>query len=113
MIAQVEGAAALARRAQRAADKQLNPKGSKRLKPAALAAASRVYARDAALDRNEAVRLVGGADGQLGELEQRLGLASIHHAQGGRLADLSRSRRPSMGACGPDPERLDKRAEPR
>ena len=37
----------------------------------------------------EAVRLVGGADGQLGELEQRLGLASIHHAQGGRLADLS------------------------
>ena len=89
LVAQVEGAAALARRAQRAADKQLNPKGSKRLKPAALAAASRVYARDAALSiATEAVRLVGGADGQLGELEQRLGLASIHHAQGGRLADL-------------------------
>jgi alkylation response protein AidB-like acyl-CoA dehydrogenase len=102
LVAQVEGAAALARRAQRAADKQLNPKGSKRLKPAALAAASRVYARDAALSiATEAVRLVGGADGQLGELEQRLGLASIHHAQGGRLADLSEVKEAVYGRMRP------------
>ncbi len=89
LIAQVEGAAALVRRAQRAADKQLNPKGSRRLRAGALAAASRVYARGAALTiATEAVRLVAGADGDLGELEQRLDLASIHRAQGGLLADL-------------------------
>jgi alkylation response protein AidB-like acyl-CoA dehydrogenase len=98
LIAQGEGAAALARRAQRAADKQLNPKGSKRLKPGALAAASRVYARDAALViATEAVRLVGGADGQLGELEQRLGLTSINRAQRGRLADLAEVREAVYG----------------
>ena len=55
-----------------------------------LAAASRVYARGAALAvATEAVRWVAGADGgELGELEQRLDLASIHRAQGGLLADL-------------------------
>jgi alkylation response protein AidB-like acyl-CoA dehydrogenase len=89
LIAQGEGAAALARRAQRAADKQLNAKASKRLRAGALAAASRVYARGAALSiGTEAVHLVAGADGALGELEQRLGLASIHRAQSGLLADL-------------------------
>ena len=64
LIAQAEGAAALARRAQRAADKQLNPKGSRRLRAGALAAASRVYARGAALAvATEGVRWVAGADG--------------------------------------------------
>ena len=67
LIAQGEGAAALARRAQRAADKQLNPKASRRLRAGALAAASRVYARGAALTiATEAVRWVAGADGELG-----------------------------------------------
>jgi hypothetical protein len=89
LIAQGEGAAAFARRAQRAADKQLNPKGSRRLRPGALAAASRVYARGAALTiATEAIHWVAGADGELGELEQELDLASIHRAQGGLLADL-------------------------
>jgi alkylation response protein AidB-like acyl-CoA dehydrogenase len=89
VIAQAEGAAAFARRAQRAADKELNPKGSRRLRAAALAAASRVYARGAALAvATEAVRWVAGADGNLSELEQRLDLASIHRAQAGLLADL-------------------------
>jgi alkylation response protein AidB-like acyl-CoA dehydrogenase len=89
LIAQGEGAAALARRAQRAADKQLNPKASRRLRAGALGAMSRVYARGAALTiATEAVRWVAGADGELGDLEQRLGLASIHRAQGGLLADL-------------------------
>jgi alkylation response protein AidB-like acyl-CoA dehydrogenase len=102
LIAQGEGAAAFARRARRAADKQLNPKGSKRLKPAALAAASRVYARNAALDiATEAVRLVGGADGQLGELEQRLDLASIHRAQGGLLTNLAEVREAVYGRMRP------------
>ena len=90
LIAHGEGAAAFARRAQRAADKQLNPKGSKRLRPAALAAASRVYARGAALTiATEAIRWVAGADRELGELEQRLGLASITRAQAGLLGDMA------------------------
>jgi alkylation response protein AidB-like acyl-CoA dehydrogenase len=89
LIAQGEGAAALARRAQRAADKQLNPKGSRRLRAGALAAASRVSARGAALAiATEGVRWVAGADGKLSELEERLDLASIHRAQAGLLADL-------------------------
>ena len=49
LIAQVEGSAALARRAQRAAAKDLHPKAERRLRPGALATASRVNARNAAL----------------------------------------------------------------
>lgn len=90
LIAQAEGAAALARRAQRAAAKQLNPKAARGLRANALAAVSRVNARGAALTiGTEAVRWVAGSDGgELGDFEQRLGLASIHRAQGGLLADL-------------------------
>jgi alkylation response protein AidB-like acyl-CoA dehydrogenase len=90
LIAQAEGAAALARRAQRAADKQLDAKASKRLRAGALAAASRVYARWAGFGTaGEGIRLVAGADCELGDLEQRLGLASIHRAQAGLLADMA------------------------
>ena len=90
LIAQAEGAAALAKSAQRAAVKQLNPKAGRRLRADALAAASRVNARDAALRiATEAIRLVAGADGgELGGLEQSLGLAAIYRSQGGLLADL-------------------------
>jgi alkylation response protein AidB-like acyl-CoA dehydrogenase len=89
LVAEAEGAEALARRASDAAAKQLDPKASKRLRPDALAAVSRVNARGTALDvATEAVRLVSGADGgQLDEFERRLGLAAIHGAQGGLLAD--------------------------
>lgn len=90
LIAQAEGAAALARRAQRAATKQLHPKAARGLRADALAAVSRVNARTVSLTiATEAVRWVAGADGgELGDFEQRLGLASIHRAQGGLLADL-------------------------
>ena len=90
LIAQAEGAAALANRAQRAATKRLDPKAVRTLRPNALAATSRVFARGAALTiATEAVRLVVGADGgELGDLEQRLGIAAIHRAQGGLLADM-------------------------
>jgi alkylation response protein AidB-like acyl-CoA dehydrogenase len=89
LIAQAEGSAALARRAQRAASKQLHPKAAKTLRAKPLAAASRVYARDAALTiATEAIRLVAGTDGgDAADLEQRLGLQSIHRAQAGLLAD--------------------------
>ena len=37
----------------------------------------------------EAVRLVAGGDGgELGDFEQRLGLAAIHRAQAGLLSDM-------------------------
>jgi alkylation response protein AidB-like acyl-CoA dehydrogenase len=90
LIAHAEGAAALARRAARAADKQLDPKASKRLKAGPLAAAGRVNARNVALTiATEAIRLVAGADGgDLGGLDERLGLAAIYRAQGGLLDDL-------------------------
>src|SRR4051794_36260000 len=90
LIAQAEGAAAFARRAQRAKTKQLHPKAARTLRPPALAAASRIFARDAALTvATEGVRLVAGADGgELGDLDTRLGLTAIHRAQGGLLADM-------------------------
>ena len=90
LIALAEGAGALATRAQRAETKQLHPKASKRLRADALAAASRVNARGAALTiATDGLRWVAGADGgELGGLEQRLDLPSIYRAQGGLLADL-------------------------
>ena len=90
LIAQVEGSAALARRADRAMAKQLTPKASKRLKPGALAACGRVNARNVAMAlATEAIRWVAGADGgEIGDLGQRLNLPAIHRAQGGLMADL-------------------------
>jgi alkylation response protein AidB-like acyl-CoA dehydrogenase len=89
LIAEAEGAASFARRARRAADKELNPKASRRLRAGPLAAMSRVYARGAALAiATEGVRWVAGADGDLDELERRLDLGSINRAQAGLLADL-------------------------
>jgi alkylation response protein AidB-like acyl-CoA dehydrogenase len=90
LIAQAEGAAAFARRAQRAATKQLHPKTARGLRADAMAAASRVNARGVALNiATEAVRWVAGADGgELDDFERRLGLGSIHRCQAGLLADL-------------------------
>src|SRR4051812_10785178 len=90
LVARAEGAAALARRAQRAAPRPPPPKAAQGPRAGPPAAASRVYARDAALTvATEAVRLVAGADGgELGDLETRLGLSAIHRAQGGLLDDM-------------------------
>ena len=108
LIAQVEGAAALARRAQRAADKELNPKASRRLRAGALAAMSRVYARDAALAvATEAVRWVAGADGDARRARaaprprvdpSRTGRAARRPraGQGSRLRADAAVRRPAM-----------------
>ncbi len=90
LMAQAEGAACLARRAQRATTNELNPKASKRFPASALAAASRVNSRNVSLTiATEAVRWVAAADGgELGEFEQHLDLAAIHRAQAGLMADL-------------------------
>ena len=60
LIAQAEGAAALARRAQRAAVKQLNPKAARGLRADALAAVSRVFARERGADRRDRGHPLGG-----------------------------------------------------
>src|SRR3954454_7116126 len=85
LIAEVEGSAAFVRHAQRAADKRLHPKAARSLRAPALAAASRVYARGAALTvATEGVRLVTGAGGEVGDF----GLAAIHRSQAGLLDDM-------------------------
>jgi acyl-CoA dehydrogenase len=91
LIAYAEGAEALARRAAHGLAKQLPEKASRRLKPDAIAAASRVNARNAATAvASEGVRWVAGANGaELGDLEQRMNLAAIHRAQAGLMADLA------------------------
>jgi alkylation response protein AidB-like acyl-CoA dehydrogenase len=89
LIAQAEGAAAFARRANRAAARQLHEKAARTLRAPALAAASRVNARKVALAvATEAIQLVAGADGaELGDLPARLGLEAIQRAQAGLLTD--------------------------
>ncbi len=90
LIAQAEGSGALARRAHRAGAKQLHDKASRRLRADPLAAMARVNARTVALTlATEAIRLVAGSDGgELGGLEEKLGVAAIYRAQGGLLADM-------------------------
>ncbi len=90
LAARVEGAGALARRAAAAARGELHPKADRRLDPGALAAASRINAREAALAvATEGIRWIAGAEGgDLGALEESLALAAIRRAQMGLVADL-------------------------
>jgi alkylation response protein AidB-like acyl-CoA dehydrogenase len=93
LAALTEGAAALARRAARAADGTLAPKAANRFSPEALAAMARVFAREAALKTaTDGMRWVLGgsavSDEDLGRLENGLGLTAVHRAQGGLLDDL-------------------------
>jgi len=93
MISYAECAAALARRAARAADGQLSAKTDRRFDAAALAVISRVFARDAATKvAEEGLQWVRGADGvtdaDLAGFEAALGMAAIHYAQAGLLIDM-------------------------
>jgi alkylation response protein AidB-like acyl-CoA dehydrogenase len=90
LIALAEGAGAMARRAARAAAGGLGEKAERRFGPGALAAMSRVNAREAAMRvAGDGLRLVvGGAGGDAAALGQRLGVAAVHAAQAGLLADL-------------------------
>jgi alkylation response protein AidB-like acyl-CoA dehydrogenase len=90
LAALVEGSAALARRAQRTADGELSEKAPHRFDAPALAAISRVNAREVALTvATEGVRWVSGAgDGDGADLAARLRVADIHAAQAGLVADL-------------------------
>jgi acyl-CoA dehydrogenase len=91
LIAIAEGAAALARRAARAAEAALDPRSDGRFDAAALAAVSRVNAREAALEvGEESLRWVRGAEGtgEAPPLDDALGLPRIHAAQAGLVADM-------------------------
>jgi alkylation response protein AidB-like acyl-CoA dehydrogenase len=93
LIAYAESAACLARRAAMAVENRLDEKAGRRFDAPALAAISRVFAREAALKvTEEGLRLiVGGAgisDAELPTFETSLGLPAVHRAQAGLIADM-------------------------
>jgi alkylation response protein AidB-like acyl-CoA dehydrogenase len=93
LIAYAECAGSLARRAARLADGKLGEKANRRLDATALAALSRVFAREAALKvAEEGLRLVVGAsavsDSEAAAFEASMQLPAIHRAQAGLIADM-------------------------
>ncbi len=93
LIAYTECAGCLARRAARAAEGKLHEKANQRFNAAALAAVSRIFAREAALKTaDDGLRWVAGAggvgDADMGRFETALGLPAIHRAQAGLIADM-------------------------
>lgn len=92
-IAFVESAACLARRAARLAEGRLHEKASGRFDAAALAALSRIFAREATHKvAEEGLRWITGAggvsDAELPGFEASVGIATIHRAQAGMIADM-------------------------
>ena len=93
LIAYAECAGSLSRRAALMADGNLNEKANRRFDATALAAISRVFARDAALKvAEDGVRWVIGAggvsDSEIAAFETSLGLSAIHRAQSGLISDM-------------------------
>ena len=93
LIAYVERAGCLARRAALALENRLHEKTNRRFDAAALETLSRVFAREAALKvAQEGLRLVigagGVADADLPAFEAALQMSAIHRAQAGWLADM-------------------------
>jgi acyl-CoA dehydrogenase len=93
LIAYVECAGCLARRAALASENRLHEKTNRRFDAAALATLSRIFAREAALKvAQEGLRLVIGAggvvDADLPALEAALQMPAIHRGQAGWLADM-------------------------
>jgi alkylation response protein AidB-like acyl-CoA dehydrogenase len=92
-IAFAESAACMARRAARMAEGKVNEKANQRFDPAAFAAVSRIFAREAALKvAEEGLRWVVGAggvsDADMGAFETALGLPAVHRVQAGLIADM-------------------------
>ncbi len=93
LIAYAECAGSLSRRAVRLAENKLHEKANRRFDATALAAISRVFARDAALKvAEDGLRWVIGAGGvsesEIAGFETTLGLPAIHRAQSGLISDL-------------------------
>jgi len=93
LIALAECAGSLSRRAMLLAEGKLNEKANRRFDATALAALSRIFARDAALKvAEDGLRWVIGAggisDSEIPGFETSLGLPAIHRAQLGLISDL-------------------------
>jgi alkylation response protein AidB-like acyl-CoA dehydrogenase len=93
LIAYAECAGSLARRAGLMAENKLNEKANRRFDASALAAISRIFAREAALKAGtEGTRWSVGAGGvsnsDIPALEISLGLSAIHQAQAGLILDM-------------------------
>jgi alkylation response protein AidB-like acyl-CoA dehydrogenase len=92
LVAKAEGAAALARRAVRAAEGTLDERADSRFTAAALAALSRGFGREAALEvATSGLRWALAADPRPDDaaaLAGSLGLPAIQSAQAGLLADM-------------------------
>ena len=95
LIAAVEGAGALARRAAAAEAGGLSAKASARFDAGALATMSRIHARDVALHvAEQGLRWVAGSDGAgaaVSALEEQLRLTDAQRAQCGLLDDMDRA----------------------
>ena len=93
LIAYAECAGSLARRVARLAEGKLNEKATRRFDASALAAVSRVFAREAALKvAEEGLRLIVGAGGvseaDIAAFEASMRVTAIHRMQAGLLADM-------------------------
>jgi alkylation response protein AidB-like acyl-CoA dehydrogenase len=93
LIAYAECAGSLARRAAAMKENKLNEKANRRFDANALAAVSRIFAREAALKvGEEGSRWVIGAGGvssaDLPAFEKSLGLPAIHQAQAQLILDM-------------------------
>jgi len=93
LIAYAESAACLCRRAALMDEDKLNEKANRRFDVAALAALSRIFARETALKvAEEGLRWIVGSggvsDAELGAFETNLGLSAIHRAQAGLISDM-------------------------
>jgi alkylation response protein AidB-like acyl-CoA dehydrogenase len=93
LIAYAECAGSLSRRAALLSESKLNEKANRRFDSTALAAISRVFAREAALKvGEEGLRWVIGAggvsDSEMANFEATLGLSAIRRAQAGLISDM-------------------------
>ena len=93
LIAYAECAGSLARRAARSAERKLNEKANMRFDPTALAAISRIFAREAAAKvAGDGMQWVVGAggvsDAEIASLETSLGMPAIQRAQSGLVSDM-------------------------
>jgi alkylation response protein AidB-like acyl-CoA dehydrogenase len=92
-IAYAECASTLARRAALAAEGRLHEKASDRFDATALAAISRIFAREAAMKvAADGLRVVAGAggvtEGEMPAFEAAIGFSAIYRAQSGLITDM-------------------------
>lgn len=91
LIAYAEGSASLARRAVRAAQKNMNPKAHTRFNAQHLVVFSRISARDSAMKIvSEGIRWIGSLipESDADNLEKKLFIPQIHRAQAGLIQDM-------------------------